>query len=592
MSRIFALAIVYCIVFFVLVLTQFSNKGSFSLSVGEMTIRGRYLQDSSASHLAADELSIPAFLTIDDESIIHEITGGARIFYGGLEFILSEERGKGLTLSGTGGINPVNPGYLVLTDNAARFGLPGGTVIVFNSFESARGMELQISAEFTEDFSQITIPITSRRSSLVHDSGQLGIMYGGLRYSFAGQGEELETGRIVLSRDRTFISYQSRRRQDEFDPANYIIAQSQNYESSLAALRNSNFTRWNQNVSILQNEDDIIPYLAEAITRGNYTTAVNAIPQDFINSARHSHRSAVYVGGMANAYRTFVNNENEKLSLITRLVRERSPDILKEEHILDYLFARNNITLANEVINIINNVSTEMITADYCPGLLEVHSDIRRWRPAMNNPVDNLSQQILAVISENLIRDTERDIVLASNSEGINLDYSIRLGKALASWAGVTQDTEWRAIGQSLVLSVLTEAGTNAGRYFNILKAGDYYPRAALLTDTGFWAWTITPSARASLIDGNLNITVSFPPTMSHHMIIRGVRPFIKLQIHGMDWRTDSQFERYDSSGWVYYPQDQILVVKLRHRTTTETVTIFYRVDEPETETDGEAAAS
>jgi hypothetical protein len=48
-----------------------------------------------------------------------------------------------------------------------------------------------------------------------------------------------------------------------------------------------------------------------------------------------------------------------------------------------------------------------------------------------------------------------------------------------------------------------------------------------------------------------------------------------------MDWRSDSQFEIYDSSGWVYYPQEQVLILKLRHRSTTENVRIIYREAPP-----------
>jgi len=48
-----------------------------------------------------------------------------------------------------------------------------------------------------------------------------------------------------------------------------------------------------------------------------------------------------------------------------------------------------------------------------------------------------------------------------------------------------------------------------------------------------------------------------------------------------MDWRSDSQFERYDSSGWVYYSQEQTLVLKMRHRTQVENIRIFYRAETP-----------
>ena len=67
---------------------------------------------------------------------------------------------------------------------------------------------------------------------------------------------------------------------------------------------------------------------------------------------------------------------------------------------------------------------------------------------------------------------------------------------------------------------------------------------------------------------------------MTHYAIIRGVRPFISIQIHGRDWRSDPQFERYESSGWVYYQQEQVLILKLRHFSATENMRIIYRFAE------------
>ena len=567
--RIAGLAAIYCGVFCILVIMQFSNSGNFLLSAGEMTIRGRYLQTSPQGTSSGEET---------DGGI--QIAGGARVYYGGLDFNLSEERGKGLTLTSTKGvITHVNPGYLILADNTALFGLPDGTTILFNSFNSAKGPELQINAELAENISEITIPITLRRSSLIRDNGQLGIMYGGLRYSFSSHDQYLEDGIITLSRENAFISYRSRENQNAFDPADYIIAQSQNYENELLNWRELSYARWNQNTSALQNEDDVIAYCSEAFIRGNYTAAIAAIPRDFLNSTRHTFKSSGFTGGMSNAYLSFTSSENEKLNHITTLTRQRSLDVLKEEHVLDYLFSRGNAAAANDIIDIIRSASSEMLIADYCPGLLEAYSDIRLWRPSAENPVEQFTDQILFLVSENLNRDTERDLVFVSNSDGMNFYFSFRIGKAIVIWTETNQDAQWRAIGQSLVLSALTEAGAGAGKLYNAFKFGDYYPRAALLTDG--WAWTVSPSVRASYASGNLNITSSFPTAMTHHIIIRGVRPFIKLQIHGMDWRTDSQFERYDSSGWIYYPDEQILILKLRHRTTVETVTVFYRVEEP-----------
>jgi len=562
-SRIIILAVLYCVVFCLLVILQFSNKGNFNISAGAMTVKGRYLQNSQS-----------------EEQETQEITGGVKVFYGGLEFSLKEERGKGLTLTNANGVNTtVNPQTMTISDNSAHFILPGGTTLTFSSIDSAKGQELHIDADFEGDITEVTIPIVPRRSSLVRDSEQLGIMYGGTRFVFSSLGQELENGYLSLSTDNAFISYRSRDKQTAFDPADYIIAQVSNYDSILRNWQNTSYTQWNQNAGSLQSEDDIIAYGAQALFRGNYAAAIGSISRNFINSSRHTFRSSGFVGGMTSAYSSFTSYENEKNNLITRLIRERSLNILKEEHILDFLFTRSNLALANEVINIINNASPENLVSDHCPGLLELFYDMRRWRPEASNPIEHLTEQMISLISDNLNHDPENDAVYASSSESNNSEFSMRLGKALVYWADATKNTEWSGIGRSLIISAVTNG--NAGRLHNILNPTDYYPRASWLTNEGHWAWTVSPSARASYIDGNLNISVSFPVGLAHFLIIRGVRPFNRIQIHGIEWRNDSQFERYDSSGWFYYPEEQILLLKLRHRVTVENVRIIYRVFVP-----------
>ncbi|GBU27063.1 hypothetical protein R84B8_00584 [Treponema sp. R8-4-B8] len=570
-SRIIVLTALYCVIFCLLVILQFSNRGNFSISAGAMTVKGRYLQKSQPTEQKTEQ---------ETEQEAKEITGGVKVFYGGLDFSLKEERGKGLTLTNANGVNtPVNPLMMTITDNSAHFILPGGTTLTFSSIDSAKGQELHIDADFEGDVSEVTIPIVPRRSSIVRDAEQLGIMYGGSRFVFSSLGHELENGYVSLSKDSSFISYRSRGKQRAFDPEDYIIAQVSNYDSILKNWQNTSYAQWNQNAASLQSEDDIIAYGAQALSRGNYPAAIGSISRDFINSPRHSFRSAAFVGGMTSAYSSFASYENEKNNLITRLIRERSLNILKEEHILDFLFTRSNLVMANEVIDIIINASPDQLVSDHCPGLLEIFYDIKRWRPEANNPIEHLTDQMLSLISDNLNHDPENDAVYASSSESNNSEFSMRLGKALVFWADATKNTEWSGIGRSLILSAV--ANGNAGRLHNILNPTDYYPRATWLTNEGHWTWTVSPSARASYIDSNLNITVSFPAGLAHFLIIRGVRPFNRIQIHGMDWRTDSQFERYDSSGWLYYPSEQILILKIKHRVTVESVRIIYRVYEP-----------
>jgi len=577
----------YCAVFFALVILQFSGKGTFTITADAIIIKGRYLNSDAGANTANSgvENSVENNDNENDnienkEPAVQLLAGGVRVFFGGLEFNLKEDRASGLIITGGDGVVfSVNPESMIVNGNTARLGLPGGSTLVFSSAGSSKTPELQISAEFANDVSEVSIPIIPHRS-LVRNNGQIGIMYNGDRYMFNGSGQELETNKIILSKANPFISYRSRGKQRSFDPSNYIIPQAQNYYYTVSSWQDLSYTRWNQSASSLRSEDDITGYLSEALRQNNYTSALTSVSGDFLNSAQHTYKSSVYTGGMASAYLSIMTEENKKLNAINSLVKENSLEVLREEHVIDYLFTRGNTVLAHDIIQLIHNTHSEKLVIDYCPGLLEAYADIKRWSPSIINPVDPLAEHILLLISENINKDSTTNLVYASGSKERDLYYSVRLGNALLYWADDTKNTEWADIGRSLVLSALTNAGPGAGNLYSNLKPSEYYPKAVPL-ESGLWAWTASPSVKPSWSNGNLNISFSFPVNTTHHIILRGVKPFVKLQIHEMDWRTDSQFERYDSSGWVYYPQDQTLVLKLRHRLPAESIKIVYKYEAP-----------
>jgi len=569
-SRIIVLAVIYCAVFCILVILQFSRGGSFAINAGEMTIRGRYLHDSQLSSYELDFLSgeFP-------QTEVNPVSGGIKIFYAGLEFNLSEERGKGFLLKDSNGADiPVNPEIMLMSGETVHFILPTGTIIAFSYSDTLRGPQLQISAQFAENISEAVIPIIPRRSSIVSDAGQLGIMYSGSRYAFSNPGRELENWLLVLTSENPSISYVTRSRQRAFDPSDFIIAAEQNYEGRVRSWQDSFYARYNQNRSLLSNEDDVTAFLSQSLQRGSYTAALNAIPAGFAGSQANGFKSAAYVGGMAAAYRQFVAAETEKINLITRLARENPLDLFYEDHILDFLFSRNYSALANDIINIVAGVQAHEITASHIPGLFEIYQDVRQ-----GNPIAHLTEQMLLIISENLVRTEDSGLVFVKDSQDINALYSMRLGLGLIHWAEAEGHSEWASVGKSLVLSAIQ--GGDDGKLYGVLRPAEYYPRAALLTNEGHWAWTIAQSISASTIDGDINLAFTFPVNMTHHVIIRGVRQFVSIQIHGQAWRTDSQFEIYDSSGWVYYPGEQILVLKLRHREALENVRLIYRAPAP-----------
>jgi hypothetical protein len=404
-----------------------------------------------------------------------------------------------------------------------------------------------------------------------------------------------------------------------FAPADFSIpaAQSaQTYNDALLRWRDQNFSLWNRLVPTQNDEDMIIAYEGEALRRGNYQAAVSAVSPAFLTGTRRTYESSVYLGGMERAVPSLAAAEREKISRLSRQINEKSLDFLRESHVFEFLAVRGYTNYIDDGMALVHSIDPAVLTPELTPGILEGLIDLRQYGLREENPFERLVDQSCFVISEGIRKvgagqaltgTGTADLILVFQEGAADIEFNLRLGKALLVWAEVSGNEDWSALGRSIILSCLSledslgmvpsalvmngeEAGEPAGnsaprissaRLYRILRAGEYYPRAVGISGgtPGILAWTAAPEIFADQEGGVLDIAVTFPVGEAHHIMIRGVRPFAKIQLYGVDYRTDAQFERYDSSGWVYQAQEQILVLKMKHRTAVEHIRIFYRAE-------------
>jgi hypothetical protein len=71
-------------------------------------------------------------------------------------------------------------------------------------------------------------------------------------------------------------------------------------------------------------------------------------------------------------------------------------------------------------------------------------------------------------------------------------------------------------------------------------------------------------------------VAATFPTGLTHYMIFMNVPVFTKIQLYDQDYRTDPNFERYDSSGWAYSASTQTLLVKMKHKNDVEHIRIYF----------------
>jgi hypothetical protein len=583
--KIFGLLAFYLTVFMFLAIIQFTKQGGFTYRVGNLVVSGRYQKDAGPANPREYPLS-----------------GEASVFFGGMEFSLGG--GNGLDLALDGGREIIRPEYMVLSDETALFRFSGGTELVFTTQYSGGAPELRINGVFTGDSAELALPYKPFRSSKVKDQdGQFVITAGGVNYTFDRSSLDRERQVLVLRSESPVVSYRAIPEHRDFNPGDFVLPQAldkEQYEAALTRWRDRSFSLWNRAITLdASDEELIIAYVGEAVRRGVYKSAVSAVPGSFLNGSQRTYVSSVFLGRMDQSLRSLTAIEREKSSRLSRMINEKSPDFLRESHVIAYLGIRGYETFIDDALELVRSVDPAALSVDLTPGILEGWGDWTIYRPDGENPFDRLIDQACFVISGGVRKEAREVLVFQGNET--NLEFNTRLGSALVLYGEKAGRDEWAALGRSLILSVLSllddslsapdtlvrsengalesagDTRLSSARLYQILFPGAYYPRAVNIGSAGgVWAWTAAAAVQGVMQGGVLDISVSFPVGETHYMLIRGIRPFSKIQLYNIDYRTDPQFERYDSSGWSYSSSEQTLLLKMKHQISAEHIRIYY----------------
>lgn len=590
--RMIGLFALYIVVLAGLVVVQFTRRTSFTATVGSMVVSGNY-------H-AEEDLKKPA------TEGSHSLEGGVTVYFGGMEFRLFE--GEGLSAAGTsGGVERLSPERMTLSSGVASFLLSDGSELAFSTQFSGGSETMRIQARYGKKHTELRLPFRPLRSYRVSErtDGIFAITAGGEDYGFSQSSIDPERRIAVIRARSPVLVYGKIPEKNVFSPADYILpaaADQASYGASLGRWREQAYAQWERAMASGPDEDTVIAYIAESARRNNYRSAVASTPAAFIEDARRTFRSSTYFGRLDVALRSMAVHERETLGRLSRLANERSPDLVAEPNLLSYLAVRGSRALADDVAALARSMDPASLTAAAAVGILEGQGEWRTEGYPGENPYNRLLDQAYFVVT-GLLRKAPGGSVFAFPADQGDVAFTLRLGLALSRYSYGTSAADWAALGRSLILSVVTLADQSgsvpayvqqvsdggfasasdqqipASRLYRSLAQESYYPRAVRIQAEGFpglWTWTAASKVSASMEAGTLSIAVDFPVGETHYMLIRGVRPFAKIQLYDIDFRTDPRFERYDSSGWAYSASEQTLLLKMKHRSPTEYIRIFF----------------
>ena len=350
-------------------------------------------------------------------------------------------------------------------------------------------------------------------------------------------------------------------------------------------------------------ESEFVLYMAEAIRRERYDAAAA-----LVLSVRSTHlekvswRSVPFAGRTTLAMTEFEAATLAEVRVVERLVQARAPELFQRPGIVSFLYDRAPFALAQAAMGYAGQLDFSKADVIQAVRLIESYLEARNYLVDAENPLVKAVDLVELVIAPALRKVGPSAFFLQTGTDNsCDTLAGLSAGMALVRLAEVTGKPLHAAIGHKLVSSLLqladadgalpafvtatgevpqvSESKLSAPAVYALVGDSPYYPRAISFYRTlgpGTWAWTAAPGFRLTATPERVTFTADYPVGYSHYVSLYGVKPFIKIQLYGLDYNMDSGFEGYNASGYFFKRATGIMYLKMRHKEQAEEIRLFY----------------
>ncbi len=596
--RVLFLCVLYVCIILGIFALQFTRGNAFSLSVGPFMVSAAAREDGAGDPRPELPLHVGAF---------------------GLDFFLDDA--NHLVARRDGGA-PVTLDFagVASSDSRLELSFSRGASIRFAYDKRGDIDVVAVSAVVPEGFSRLELPYRLSRSARLERRDSMALVgVGGKLYSFPGkplsQGSASAVRNLVIERSAPVVYYQT------WLPAKGLSL------DQFASLPGASEAAWDRAVEKFASsalavfrdritsgsfsEQVAAAYVAEMGRIGMYRGAIEAVPESFKTDPGRTWLTSTFFNDLERKWAGFMTREREERTILAKRLADGNPAAFEFPSLVRYLVDRGSGVLLDDLIRVAGAVEIASTSPLQSAGLLECLMDMRQLDPSRARAFEALAESCERTIASALVRVGD-SLFVSRDGKAVDTASSLRVASILIRYGAEMPDrAQWRSVGYLLVTSLLAQADSSAvlpaafangpdglapasdsllgpsSLYPLVLTSNTWYPRAKSLATSagaGIWAWTSALDVVATRPSADsLRLSVRFPQGETHYMVVRGIKPFSRIEIYGMDFRTDPRFESYNSSGYRYDPESGTLFLKMRHKVDVEDVVIHYGTPSPET---------
>lgn len=465
-----------------------------------------------------------------------------------------------------------------------------------------------LKANLPENVENLSIPYKPSSGYLVTEQGGQRIVISSKSQQFEAVAAGISANRITLTNTEQVATYSTFSHLHTFEfsmVSSMPLSAETTYVETIKKLKSDFIQLASQSLSDSSTEHMVVAYIAAMAENHQYREALAQIPTSIKTSSRRTYLSAPYFNTLSAMNSSLVRHMENITSMIDYAIQQQSLDIYTIQDLAELLCAMEGNDSVQKLLSIPTSLEKFAPTTAQAAGIINTYTRLISLNKALAEQLEVALDDCLNTISSSCM--VENNVIrLEEDKAALPLLDAVSVGMALISYGQLTGNQDYKATGYLIINSYITnEVSSNihimTELYPIIAPNNPYYPHIQIIANAAtsgnnrpIWAWTVARDTSFSRdASGNITLVFDFPTDQTHHAIINGIRPFIRIDIYDIAFRTDPRFESYNSSGYAYNAETQTMFLKSLHKTQRETIKLYYSAPktEPEDETPAQEAS-
>lgn len=453
---------------------------------------------------------------------------------------------------------------------------------------------LSLEAQLPEDIESIALSYKPTSGYLVTDQTARSVIISSKNQQYEISAAEITPVHLVLSDKEQLATYSI------FDPLHAFefsmtssmpLSAETTFAETISKFKGDFIQLASQSLTETSTEQLIVAYIAAMAENRQYKEAINKIPSSLKTGSRRTYLSAPYFNTLVSMNTSLVRHMENRASMITYAIEQKSLDIFTIQDLAEILCTMEGKDAVGKLLEMPARMTDFNPTIAQAAGIINTYTRLNSLNKNLAQMLQPVLESCLVAISEAC--SIENNIIrLEENEASLPILDSISVGMALVTYGQLTGNTDYKATGNLIVNSYITpEVSSNlyimTELYPIVVPNNPYYPHIDIIANAAnsgnnkpIWAWTIARDIGFTKnSSGDVTLTIDFPQGETNHSIINGVKPFRRIDIYDIAFRTDPKFESYNSSGYVYNAETQTMFLKSLHKVQRETIKLYYSAE-------------